>query len=295
MIEYNPKEWIAYIFNFHKADTVRKLGPLLLLVGAYCAGLYWVEIHYWKVSPDSELKNLNVMHSLLGFALSMLLVFRTNTAYDRWWEGRRQWGTLVNASRGLSLKLASFLEDKDPASMKYFSVMIPNYAYALKAHLRGEFAPAEWQEVPGFEGSSVKADQHVPNQLAMLIFRKLNTLFENRVINSEQLSMITNDLSAFSDVSGACERIRNTPIPFSYSSFLKKFIFFYVLTLPFSFVLTLGVFVVPVCIFIFYVLASLELIAEEIEDPFGTDANDLDLDGICGGIRKAVQHIFEQS
>ncbi len=91
---------------------------------------------------------------------------------------------------------------------------------------------------------------------------------------------------------GACERIKNTPIPFSYSVFLKKFIFFFTMTLPMGYVFKLGYFCIPVVVFIFYVLASLELIAEEIEDPFGTEENDLPTERICNTIRANVYEII---
>jgi putative membrane protein len=100
------------------------------------------------------------------------------------------------------------------------------------------------------------------------------------------------ELQSFTDVCGACERIKNTPIPFSYSLFIKKFIFFYVMTLPMGFVFSLGYYVIPVVIFIFYVLTSIEIIAEEIEDPFGGDSNDLPLAKIAENIGLHVREIL---
>ena len=86
MISYNPKEWFTFIFKFHKADTFRKLLPLMLGIGAYSGVIAFLELEYWNLSDNSRVRNIPVMHNLLGFAISMLLVFRTNTAYDRWWE-----------------------------------------------------------------------------------------------------------------------------------------------------------------------------------------------------------------
>jgi putative membrane protein len=111
-------------------------------------------------------------------------------------------------------------------------------------------------------------------------------------LKPEHLLLMQPELSNFTDATGACERIRNTPIPYSYSVFLKKFMFLYVMTLPFGFVFSLGYLTIPVVAIIFYVLASLELIAEEIEDPFGKDANDLPTDEIANGIRKSVKEIL---
>ena len=106
------------------------------------------------------------------------------------------------------------------------------------------------------------------------------------------LLILNQELKSFTDVCGACERIKNTPIPYSYSAFIKKFIFIYVITLPFGWVFSLGYFVIPIVPFILYVLASLELIAEEIENPFGKDANDLPVDEICNNIEKHVGEIL---
>ena len=108
----------------------------------------------------------------------------------------------------------------------------------------------------------------------------------------DQLIVLNGEISSFTDICGACERIKNTPIPFSYSAFIKKFIFIYVITLPFGWVFSLGYFVIPIVPFILYVLASLELIAEEIENPFGKDANDLPVDEICNNIEKHVGEIL---
>jgi putative membrane protein len=99
-------------------------------------------------------------------------------------------------------------------------------------------------------------------------------------------------LQSFTEVCGACERIKNTPIPFSYSVFIKKFIFFYIMTLPFGYVFSMGYYVIPVVAFVFYVLASLELIAEEIEDPFGGDENDVPTEKIAQNIHKHVWEIL---
>ncbi|HEX2535787.1 MAG TPA: bestrophin family ion channel, partial [Chitinophagaceae bacterium] len=108
-----------------------------------------------------------------------------------------------------------------------------------------------------------------------------------------QFLLLNNELTAFLDICGACERIKNTPIPYSYSAFIKKFIFIYIMTLPLGYVIQLGYLIIPVVIFIFYVLASLELIAEEIEDPFGRDANDLPMQRMYENIRKNIAEILD--
>jgi putative membrane protein len=146
MIDYNPKEWFRYIFYFQKADTVRKLTPLILTIGVYSAIVAYVLIVYLKLGENNDLKNISLMHSLLGFVISMLLVFRTNTAYDRWWEGRKQWGTLMNSSRNLALKINGLLDHEHVQERDFFKKMIPNYGFALKNHLRNRFHPEEFED-----------------------------------------------------------------------------------------------------------------------------------------------------
>ncbi len=125
MISYNPKEWFTFIFRFHKADTFRKLIPLLLAISIYSGIIAWLELEFWKLSANNYVRNLTVLHTLLGFAISMLLVFRTNTAYDRWWEGRKLWGSLVNNSRNLAMKLSTVIPVDDKWQRSFFRKIIP--------------------------------------------------------------------------------------------------------------------------------------------------------------------------
>ncbi|MET0464344.1 MAG: bestrophin family ion channel [Chitinophagaceae bacterium] len=294
MISYNTKDWFTFIFKIHKADTVRKLAPLIIGICVYSGIIAYLELEYWKLSEKSYVSHIPVMHSLLGFAISMLLVFRTNTAYDRWWEGRKLWGALVNNSRNLALKLNVILPLEEKAQRAFFRKIIPAYAYALHNHLHKEHTRVELFEADEHKQVFEKIDRekHIPNQLAALIYQHIHQLHKSGVISGEQLIYLNAELLSFTDICGACERIKNTPIPFSYSVFIKKFIFVYVMTLPFGFVFQLGYYVIPIVAFIFYVLASLELIAEEIEDPFGGDANDVPTDKIAHNIHRNVNDII---
>jgi putative membrane protein len=292
MIYYNSKDWFLHIFRIHKSDTFRKLLPMLLFMTLYSWGVLWLEKHYWKLPADSNVRNITVLHTLLGFAISMLLVFRTNTAYDRWWEGRKLWGALVNGSRNLAFKLQAFLPENDPAARTFFRQAIPLYAAALQQHLLKETTRLELDEQPHPELPDLAHARHVPNKVAESIYEKVTSLRKSGALSAEQFIVLNEELRNFTDVCGACERIKNTPIPYSYSAFIKKFIFLYVITLPFGLALTLGWMAVPVTVFVFYVLASLELIAEEIEDPFGRDNNDLPMQRIAETIRNNVQDVF---
>ncbi|MFN5370746.1 MAG: bestrophin family protein [Bacteroidia bacterium] len=289
MVKYNPRDWFLLIFKFHKADTFRTLLPLILCIGIYSGLVAWLEMEVWRLSDTSHVKNLSLIHSALGMVISMLLVFRTNTAYERWWEGRKIWGSLVNSSRNLALKVQAII----PSQRTFFAAMIPNYAFAMKNHLRGEHQCMELESADGFTPDLFQVTDHVPNVIAGIIIQRIEMLRKEEHILPEHVLFFQNELNNFTDAVGACERIRKTPIPFSYSVFLKKFIFLYVMTLPFGFVFSLGYWVIPVVSIIFYVLASLELIAEEIEDPFGKDANDLPTEEIALGIRLSCRQLLK--
>lgn len=287
MVQYNPKDWITFIFRFHKSDTFRQLMPMMFVIGLYTYGICFLEIEHWKLSEKSHVKNISIMHGMLGFVISLLLAYRTNTAYDRWWEGRKIWGSLVNSSRNLALKLSVMLSDEK--DKKFLRQVIPAYASILSKHLSNKEVSKMLYENIDLE---IDHQKHKPNQVAKSIFEKINELYKSGKITGDQLITINNELQTFTDVCGACERIKNTPIPYSYSAFIKKFIFFYIMTLPFGYAFSLGYYSIPVVIFTFYVLASLELIAEEIEDPFGDDANDLPTEKISENIRKHVEEIL---
>lgn len=293
MIDYNPKEWFRYIFYFQKADTVRKLTPLILTIGVYSGLVAYLILIHLKLGENTDLKNISLMHSLLGFVISMLLVFRTNTAYDRWWEGRKQWGSLMNSSRNLALKINAMLGNEQEKERAFFRNMIPNYAFSLRNHLLNRFNPEDFTDTYFFTRKDLHSTEHIPNQIAAAIFSKVIELQKKNILLPEHTILLNHELESFTNICGACERIKNTPIPLSYSSFIKKFIFTYCLTLPIGYIFSLHFLVIPFVMFVFYILASLEVIAEEIEDPFGEDSNDLPIERICMGIKTSVHALLK--
>ncbi|RDB03782.1 bestrophin family protein [Runella aurantiaca] len=287
MIGYNPKDWWKLIFAFHRSDTFRFLLPGIAGVAAYTGVVAYVENDVFHAS----FKNTTVVHSLVGFVLSMLLVFRTNTAYERWWEGRKLWGSFVNNSRNLALKLHAILP-KDSAERETFRVLIINYIFAAKEHLRTGVHVKKLAQTGPYDTDFYKQKKHVPNQIMGAIYQEINNLYHNQNITGDQLIVLNSELQSFTDNLGGCERIKRTPIPYAYSLFLKKVIFLYVFTMPIGFVIEFKYWAIPIVAIIFYVFASIEVIAEEIEDPFGTDANDLPTDIIYETIKDNLEEIL---
>lgn len=292
MKAYNPKQWLQILLFVQKNDTLVRLAPLLIVIFLYTLGIAYFELEYLNLGEQSWVKNVPIMHGLLSFVISLLLVFRTNTAYDRWWEGRKHWGALVNNSRNLAIKLNAMLPENDENNRAFFREVIPNYAFALKDHLQSEKTRMSLDSEDHPEFDFIDTEKHFPNQVASAIIRKTEQLYKDEIISGDQFIILNNEISSFTDICGACERIKNTPIPFSYSAFIKKFIVLYVLSLPLGYVFSLGYYAAPIVTFVFYVLASLELIAEEIEEPFGTDPNDLPMQKIAENIKLHVAEII---
>ena len=285
MIKYNPKSWLTFIFSFHKSDTVRILWKELIYIAILTAIITALELHFYPTS--SVLKNLTSVYSLLGFVISLLLVFRTNTAYDRWWEGRKIWGSVVNDSRNLSSLLSSL--DLNTSERSYYTELIIAFSKSMKEHLRRN----KLDLVFPLDKSASAENQ--PLWIAHELRKALHELRATNRIDSIEWQQLSRHLDQLIDSLGACERILNTPIPFSYSLFFKKFIFIYVVTMPLAFVELFEYWSVLISTFVFYALVSMEILAEEIEDPFGTDDNDLPLDDICDRIEEGTRQVLTRS
>ncbi|OFZ56992.1 MAG: hypothetical protein A3D92_20700 [Bacteroidetes bacterium RIFCSPHIGHO2_02_FULL_44_7] len=287
MIKYNPKNWYKLIFALHKSDTLRILWKELLYIGVFSLILAYLVINFG--SHIVILEKLTTVYSLVGFVISLLLVFRTNTAYDRWWEGRKQWGAIVNDSRNLAIKISTHTEDAD--TRDFFRRMIANFSSAMKEHLR-EGVILDELELTAEERSILERKDHVPSAIVQLLYQRVQDLKRRGEVTEEAAIVLDTNLNALLNNLGACERIKNTPIPYSYMLFLKKFIVIYVGTLPLAFVSVFGYYAAIISTFVFYVLVSMEVLAEEIEDPFGNDDNDLPTDNLCKKIKDNVDEIF---
>lgn len=288
MISYNPKNWLKLIFGMHRSQLMRYLAPNILAIGALTAGIIYLFRNVWLIDIPREFS----IHTIVGIVLGLVLVFRTNTAYDRWWEGRRAFGSLTNSSRNLALKLDGILAEDDHDSRDFYSRTIHNFYVALKEHLRGKCDPDDLDLAGLSYQVSIQAAQHRPAHIVAKLQQRVHAELKAGKISPEQYLVIMRDIDNCMEVAGICERIRNTPIPFSYSTYIKKVIFFYLATLPLSMVTALGYWAVPMIMFATYVIAGIEVLAEEIEDPFGTDANDLDTDGMARNIRKNIREIL---
>jgi len=225
--------------------------------------------------------------SVLGLVLSLVLVFRTNRAYDRWWEARTLWGKQVNISRNLAIKCRTFADLDERESLQLHQ-WISGFAYALKNHLR---EGAILNKLPGWSEAKDSPD-HVPSWMSGQIYQAVKGWERDGRISPQELLAIDTDLHEFLNVCGGCERIRNTLIAGSYRSYAIKCLGLYLLTLPWGLVQDLQWLTVPVTMIVTYIMVGLESIADAVEEPFGDDLDDLDLDALCLTINRTTAEIL---
>jgi len=264
------------------------LFPLIFFAGVLTFFLCFFLIDVFKV----EIVDTKSFHSILGLILGLFLVFRTNTAYDRWWEGRKLWGKLVNDCRQLAIKLAAILPHDAKEDRRFFEIMISNVTFAMKHHLRDSKQVGELDTYDEGTKQEIMKSDHRPNMINKLLMDRVIALSSKGQISDSQLFILDKEIKGFTDIIGACERIKNTPIPYSYSMFIKKFLFIYCISLPMAFIDEFGYWSIILVVVSFYFLMSVELISEEIENPFGKDINDLPLDELCVKIKKNITEIF---
>ncbi|HEX8328800.1 MAG TPA: bestrophin family ion channel [Hymenobacter sp.] len=288
MIIYKSTDWWEALRHLGSSAIIRLLLNRVLLVGLYAtvitAGA--VYFHWINFIVDKE------FFSFLGILLSLLLVFRTNTAYDRFYEGRRLWGQLVNNCRNLAILLHARLPADDYDTRTYLAEVLSNFPIALDGHLRDgvkfhKLAEAE----PGYV-EALSRVRHVPSRIASQLQELFERLLREDVLLPTHLLTLQRHHEALLDVAGACERIKATPIPFSYSYFIKGFITVFILTMPFNLLDTYEYLTIPITMFGAYALLGVEMIGDEIEDPFGKDSNDLPLTQISNRIRANVHEIL---
>ena len=290
MILYKNKGILSSIWHFHTGPTakslMRRLGVVTIYVIIVTIGeMFYTDLRF-KDTPASFL-------GAMGILLSLLLIFRTNTAYDRFYEGRQAWGTLVNNCRNLAIYFNAVLPQGDMESRAFFAKSISNFPFALKNHLREQPGMSELDIVEEGERRDLRNFDHKPAGVSNQLWVKTEILYREGHISESQHINLNQYLTALMDVCGVCERIKSTPIPFSYMLFIKLFIMLYVSLLPFTIIAAFGYLTIPAVILTSYVLVGLEMIGEEIEEPFGLERNDLPLNQLSQLIRVNVHDILQ--
>jgi putative membrane protein len=281
MIHYDPHRWLDHLFDIRGA-LVREIGVRVGLCVLW-AGV--VVLYHYRVHP---LGTSVVLHSLVGVALGLLLVFRTNASYDRYWEGRRLWGGIVNETRNL-IRGASIHLAGDRALLHTLTRWTAVFPWAVVSTLRGEptLGPA-LEELGPREAEAARASQHPALFAAQRMTACLEEARRRGLITDIILASLDANIQQLVDYLGGCERIRKTPLPFAYVVHLRRALIIYCFTLPFALVESFGWFTILDVLFVAYTFFGIEEIGVEIEGPFGDDANDLPLADIAETIHDNI-------
>ena len=288
MIEYDSHKWTNHLFDI-KGSVVRQIFWRVMLFVAWSAVVVVFDRYVRPVGVPST------VHTLIGVALGLLLVFRTNVSYERFWEGRRMWGGIVNESRNLAREAAAFLRDR-PQLMRPIILWAAAFPYASMHSLRGVrgLGPVASQ-LPKDEVAEALSAQHVPSAVTRRITDLLVKARAEGHITDYVVVSIDSNVNQLVDYIGGCERIQKTPLPFAYVVHLRRALILYCLTLPFALVESYGWSTIIDTLLITYVLFGIEEIGVEIENPFGEDDNDLPLEQICATIEQNLLAVIEET
>ena len=283
------RQWLRGLLQI-QGSVIPAIWPRVLLCSAFGTLVSWL---YTLGVPISKPGIGNIVPTLV---LGLLLVFRTNTAYDRFWEGRKTWGGIINTSRNIARQIWVFVEERDPqdrAKKKAILRLVVAFAISTKLHLRSE--PVKY-ELEGLlspaQYKKLKTINHPPLEVVVWINDYLHLQHQRGCLHIYQVSAIVELLNKLVDSLGSCERILKTPLPAAYSIHLAQLLLIYCLILPFQLVADLGWLTGLSIGLISFTLLGIEEIGLEIENPFGRDPNDLPLDTICSTMQRNIEDLM---
>jgi putative membrane protein len=289
-VNRKQRDWFKVLFSW-KGSVVPAIFPRVLFCGGFS---FFISLLYkmgmWVALPDI---GGGIVPSIV---LGLLLVFRTNTAYDRFWEGRKAWGILINTVRNLARSMWVFIAEKQPEDREHKISnirLLVAFAIATKLRLRGESVNWELANlIPSEYHEKLKLMNNPPLELAFWIGAYLQQQYKQGNVNAYQLTAMSKLLDVMVDTLGTCERILKTPIPLAYSIHLKQLLLIYCFILPFELVDEMQLLTAPLVSLISFMVFGIEEIGIEIENPFGRDPNDLPLDEICQTMQVNIEDLI---
>lgn len=287
MIQYDNKNWYGQILVWQGTILPAILPRIgLLLVWTLIVVLLYDSRH---IGADKRIDM--VVYNVVGLALGLLLVFRTNSSYDRYWEGRKLLGGNVNACRNLALLLDRLLPGTQQQLRAECAELLSAFNHAVKERLRGGVRAEHLEVLRPQLREKVLTASHVPLAILRQLHERIAPLVDTPERHAVQIALNA-ELANLGNNLGGMERIRNTPIPLAYASHIQLFITLYFLALPFGLYDKFRWLSLPVVAVIALVLLGINEIGVEIEDPFGTDPNDLPVDAVCATVEQNVREIL---
>ena len=332
MIVVEKTSWLRILFHF-RGTAIRRIWRRIAFVTVVAVIVTYLDKHVGELvgegtmfpslgfllegqDPDGRghmVRDLTPLpFTLIGLALSIFLGFRNNTSYDRFWEGRKLWGSMVNTTRSITRQILTLVgpipeefdgrltdghrspykgELPSPEArvtnpdvgelLEFHKEMVHRvaaYVHCFRMHLRDEQDLSELRRlISDAEVDALATESNRPVAILQTLGERFRDAWERGWIHPMHLPVLEQSLSAMTDIQGGCERIKSTPIPFSYTALIHRIVALYCFGLPFGLVNTIEEFTPVVVMIISYAFFGLDAVGDEIEDPFGTDFNDLPL------------------
>lgn len=269
-----------------RGTAIAQIWPWLLGIGALASGVTFLN----EVVGMPEAASVTLIpFSLMGLALSIFLGFRNNACYDRWWEARKLWGALINQSRIQARDSLLFL-DLPEAEHQSLVRRIAGFPYALKAHLRTEASfQALADFVPAEEVEHLRPEPNVPDAYLMRLGEVYTAAYRKGAVSEYRYTALMKGVARLSDIQGGCERIKNTPVPISYTVLTHRIVALYCVSLPFGLVSEVHWLTPLVVLIVSFAFLGLDAVGTQIEDPFETDPNDLPLASLARTIERDLK------
>ena len=279
------RHWFRMLFEW-RGSVLRVILPRLGLFFLLSVGVVWTGGHIGRFKIPLTIAPFTVS----GLAISIFLGFRNSASYDRFWEGRKLWGALLNTTRSLvrqGLTYAKLAAD-DPV-MREWLALLTACVHALRHQLRGTDPGADLERLlPAATAERVLAAQYRPALLTQMMGEWVAARHREGRFGEMLTAAFDRNLNELATVIGGCERLANTPIPFGYSVIIHRTVYIYCALLPFGLLESTGVMTPLIATFVAYTFIALDTLAEELEEPFGTDYNDLPLDAMSASIERAL-------
>jgi len=275
------------LFVWH-GSVLRDIAPQLLATTAFAILVTALHgrLFAWKIPLNF------VPFSLVGLTLALFLGFRNSTSYARYWEARTLWGAVLNESRAL-VRQALTLSDAPAPETRVLALRLIAFVHALRHQLRATDAQADLSRLlPADECARLQAARYTPAMLLLMAGEWLRDQRQAGHIALPLVQAMEVPLGRLTEALGGCERIANTPIPFTYAVIIHRTIYLYCVLLPFGLVDAIGPMTPVIIAFIAYTFFSLEALGNEIEEPFGTSPNDLALDAMSASIEATLREMM---
>jgi len=288
MIVRQRTHWLKMLFIW-KGSVLKKIIAQLFIITIFSVAVYYFngKIYDYKVKLNPT------VFTLIGLALAIFMGFCNTASYDRFWEGRKLWGLLVIETRSLTRQILSFISNVSKEEKQEIVKLISAFCWSLNYQLRDKTETKPIQHLLSEEQfHQIQGKQFIPNIILGFISDWLNEQNKKRNIDTIVLTSMNHQLNQFSNISGGCERIYNTPLPFAYSVLLHRTVYLYCFWLPFGLLDSLDWMMPLIVLLISYTFIALDAIIQEIGEPFGEEENDLALNSICRTIEFSI---FEQA